>query len=81
MIFYGEPNILITDGNSKDNKPLFKFDENGMAAIEDPLLIQRLKIHFKYDEVYEAETKEETQQNESQEELTPKRRGRQRTVR
>lgn len=56
MKFYGEPNQLVKERKRKQftmgiiNKPLFRFDENGEYETNDPILIEKLKRKFKYDE-------------------------------
>ncbi len=52
--FYGTPNEQVY--NSDDHSLVLRFDENGIAEYngENESILQRLKIHFKHEEIEEA---------------------------
>ncbi len=54
MKFYGEPNLSVFSSKRKGNKMikklLFKFNENGEYETDDIKLIEKLKLHFKYED-------------------------------
>lgn len=49
MKFFGTPNLLVKDSKN-DDKPLFRFNDNGEFETEDERLIKRLKQHFKFED-------------------------------
>jgi hypothetical protein len=54
--FFSDPNHPVTDGET--GKLLLRFDENGEYVTLDPVLAQRMKPHFRLEEIELAEVKE-----------------------
>ena len=54
MKFYGSPHELVTTAKRINGAiksiPLFTFDENGEHETTDENLIEKLRLHFKYDQ-------------------------------
>jgi hypothetical protein len=53
--FFSNPGHIVSDGNT--GLPMFKFDENGEYVTLDPALFQRMKPHFRHEEIELAEVK------------------------
>lgn len=52
MIFLGEPNLTVRIIKARRQEPkVFKFDNEGKFETENPLLINRLKLTFKFEEI------------------------------
>lgn len=54
--FYSDPNRPVSDGNT--GLKILQFDENGIYITLDPVLANRMKAHFKNEEIELVEKEE-----------------------
>ena len=55
--FFSDPGHVVSDGNT--GLPMFKFDEKGEYVTLDPALSNRMKPHFRHEEIELVEVKEQ----------------------
>jgi hypothetical protein len=55
--FFSNPNHSVTDGET--GRFLFKFDYKGEYVTLDPILANRMKAHFRHEEIELVEVKEQ----------------------